>query len=279
MRRQAFFCLFLRMFYFIRNLYWKIQRKEMNIVVTQVIDVCIVVTIICFIYTLIKKTEAFNITIGLLILFLMYFVTEACGLALTATIFKRIFELSSFGLVLIFHPELRMVLKKIGGITSIPTEKKEITSSMEEAVFSLAKDKVGALIIFDPEEKVTFQTDDMVKIDAVYSNELLETIFFKNTPLHDGAVIIQNGKIAYAGCKLPLTAKKREDYSNLGTRHLAALETAEMFDVTGIVVSEETGNVSIATNRGIRKVESKEKFRLFFKKQKKNMFKKLTKKK
>ncbi|MCU7666879.1 diadenylate cyclase [Bacillus thuringiensis] len=247
--------------------------------VIQTIDVCIVLTIICFIYTLIKKTEAFNITIGLLILFLVYFITEACGLTLTATIFKRIFELSSFGLVLIFHPELRMVLKKIGGITSIPTEKKEITSSMEEAVFSLSKDKIGALIIFDPEERVTFQTDDMVKIDAVYSNELLETIFFKNTPLHDGAVIIQNGKIAYAGCKLPLTAKKREEYGNLGTRHLAALETAEMFGVTGIVVSEETGSVSIATNRGIRKVESKEKFRLFFKKQKKNMFKKLTGKK
>jgi len=246
----------------------------------HIIDVSIITALIYFIYKLVKKTEAFKIIIGLLIIFLFYYIASLCGLELTATILKRIFEISSLGLILIFQPELRTMLKKLGGFFDFTQEKREIISSIEEAVFAMSKDKVGALIIFDPEGKVTFQTEDMVKINAYYSNELLETIFFKNTRLHDGAVIIQNGKITYAGCKLPLKANVRKEYGHLGTRHLAALETAEMFDVTGIVVSEETGTISIATNRGIRKIETKEKFRLFFKQRhkKKNKFKKMQKK-
>lgn len=248
--------------------------------ITQAIDIVIISTLIFFVYKLIKKTEAFKIIIGLLIIFLFYYIASISGLVLTATILKRIFEISSLGLILIFQPELRTMLKKLGGIVNFTQEKREIISSMEEAVFSMSREKIGALIIFDPEGKVTFQTEDMVKINANYSNELLETIFFKNTPLHDGAVIIQNGKITYAGCKLPLKASIRKEYGHLGTRHLAALETAEMFDVTGIVVSEETGSISIATSRGIRKVETKEKFRMFFKQRnkKKNKFKKLKRK-
>ncbi|MFP3726424.1 diadenylate cyclase [Priestia filamentosa] len=248
--------------------------------VVYILDIAIISAIIYLIYKLIRKTEAFKIIIGLLVIFIFYYVAKESGLELTATILQRIFQISSLGLILIFQPELRTMLRKLGGFFTFTQEKKEIIHDIEEAAFSMSKDKVGALIIFDPEEKVTFQTEDMVKINADYSNELLETIFFKNSPLHDGAVIIQNGKIAYAGCKLPLKASVRKEYGHLGTRHLAALETAEMFDVTGIVVSEETGNISIATSRGIRKIETKEKFRLFLKERKKakKRFEKIQKK-
>lgn len=232
--------------------------------IAKIMDILIIIGLVFLIYRLIRKTEAIRILYGLLIIVLIYFIASLFGFTNTAYIFKKIFDISSIGIVVIFHKEIRMMLKKIGGITDLSQESKGTVSSIEDAVFNMAESKTGALIIFDPEGKVTFQAEDMVRIDAICTGELLETIFFKNSVLHDGAVIIQDGRITYAGCKLPLTGQKREEYGNLGTRHLAALETAEMFDVIGIVVSEEKGKVSIATNKGIREIENREMFNVFF---------------
>lgn len=247
----------------------------------DLLDGVIIVFLCIFFYRLIRKTEALKIISGIFIIYFLSFLADYSGLVNTANILKNATNLGMFGLVMIFHPELRMALKKIGGLTDITMlEKMELVANIEEAVFELAKSKTGALIIFDPEEKLLLQTEDMVEIGASCTKELLETIFFPNTALHDGAVIIHQDKIAYAGCKLPLSGKKRQDLGHLGTRHLAAVEIAERFDLVAIVVSEETGNISIANNKGIYRVKSPEMFRSFFKeKEERNkLIEKITKK-
>jgi len=234
--------------------------------VINILDVIIIVTIGLFVYRLIRRTEAFKILVGLLMVYGLYFIAQIFELRNTAYVFMKASEIFTLGIVLIFHPELRMALRKIGGITQIKMkEETEVISNIEEAVFALSKKKIGALIIFDHHQSVISQADNLVTIDAKCTAELLQTIFHPNTKLHDGAVIIHNHRVAYAGCKLPLNGSKREEYGNLGTRHLAAIENAERFGITAIVVSEETGNVSVVTEDGLTRIKSSMMFKDFFK--------------
>lgn len=230
-----------------------------------VLDVVIIILLVFLFYQLIRKTEAMKIMVGIFIIFVFSLIASKIGLEQTAEILKKTSEMLVLGVVFIFHPELRMALRKIGGLTEIKlNEKNKVVSSIEEAVFSMAEKKIGALIIIDHQKALAYQVENSVPVDAVCTKEMLETIFFQNTPLHDGAVIIHDDRIAYAGCKLPLSGKKREGLGHLGTRHLAAIENAEQYNLTAIVVSEETGNVSIVTNEGIYRVKSSAMFRKFF---------------
>lgn len=238
----------------------------MSEITITILDALIIVGLGLFLYRLIRNTDAIKVFIGLLVLTVVYYVANVVGLKNTAAVFKNMFELISVGLLVIFHQELRMVLRKIGGFTNIkPKEKMDLVNEIEEAVFSLSEQRIGALIIFDPDGKLMFQTESMVKIDANCTKEVIEAIFFPNSPLHDGAMIIQNGKIAYAGCKLPFSGRKRDELGYAGTRHHVAVETAENLDITAIVVSEETGKISIATRKDIFKVKNSLMFRAFFK--------------
>lgn len=230
-----------------------------------IIDLLIIVLIVLLFYRVIRKTDAMKIMVGIFIIFVMSLLAAQIGLEQTAQILKKASEMLILGVVFIFHPELRIALRKIGGITEIKiNEENRFVSSIEEAVFSLSEKKIGALIILDHNKTLAYQAENLVEVDAKCSAELLETIFFPNTPLHDGAVLIHDDRVAYAGCKLPLSGKKREGLGHLGTRHLAAVENAETFDITAIVVSEETGNISIVTNEGLYRVKSSAMFRKFF---------------
>lgn len=221
-------------------------------------------------YRVIRKTEALKIIIGIVIFFVVYFVANGAGLQHTASVFRKLSDIFAVGIVVIFYPELRLMLKKLGEFTKIPMkENASIISIVEEAAFTLSEQKTGALIVFDPTQVLTYHTEDMVRVDAVCTSDLLRTLFHPNTPLHDGAVIIQGERIAYAGCKLALSGKKREELGHLGTRHLAAVEAAETYGVIAVVVSEETGNISIATDKGVYKVKSSTFFRTFFQEEKK----------
>ena len=250
----------------------------------DILDVSIIIVIGMLFYRLIRRTEAFKIIIGLLMIYVVSRFAGSVGLERTAYIFATLFQLMSFSIIIIFHPELRMLLRKIGALTDFSgSEETGVIAAVEEAVFSLSERKIGALIVVDHQKKLTYQVENAVEIGATCSKALLETIFHTNTPLHDGAVIVQEDKIAFAGCKLPLTGKKRVELGHLGTRHLAAIETAERLDLKVIVVSEETGEISIATNKGLHKVKSSAKFRSFFQeserkeKKLKNIIKKIKK--
>lgn len=247
----------------------------------SLLDILFILLIALMFYRIIRKTEAVKIMFGIMIIFVLSLLASQIGLEETAKILKRTSEMLVVGVVFIFHPELRMALRKIGGITDLKlNEENKLVSSIEEAVFSLAERKIGALIILDFNKTLAYQIEDLVEVDAKCTTDLLETIFYPNTALHDGAVIIHNDRIAYAGCKLPLSGKKREGLGHLGTRHLAAIENAENFDITAIVVSEETGNVSIVTSQGLYRVKSSVMFRKFFKEEEtsKKWFEKIFKK-
>lgn len=232
----------------------------------NVLDIIIISIVFVLLYKMIKNTEAFRVALGLGVIFVIYAGTSLVGLEKTAFIFEKMFEIMSVGLLVIFHPELRMMLKKLGGITNVThREKMGIVTEIEDAVFAMSERNTGALIIFDPDKKLLALTENMIEVDAAVRKEMLETIFHMNTPLHDGAVIIQNDRIAHAGVKLPFSGKKRQGMEYAGTRHLVAVETSELLDVVCIVVSEETGRISIATNKGIVKIKSRSMFRAFFK--------------
>lgn len=231
----------------------------------HIIDLLIIACIVLTFYRIVRKTDAMKILVGIFIIFIFSLFAAQIGLEQTAQILKKASEMLMVGLVFIFHPELRMALRKIGGITEIKVnEENKFVSSIEEAVFSLSEQKIGALIILDHYKTLAYQSENLVEVDAKCTAELLETIFFPNTPLHDGAVLIHDDRVAYAGCKLPLSGKKREGLGHLGTRHLAAIENAETFNLTAIVVSEETGNISIVTSEGLYRVKSSAMFRKFF---------------
>lgn len=236
------------------------------------LDVAIILSILFLSYRMIRRTEAMKIAVGLLVLFLCYILAAFVGLEKTAFVFEKVFNVFSIAIFFIFHHEIRIALKKIGGLTNIAFHKKmELVSEIEEVVYAMSERKTGALIIFDPDKKLTQETENMIEIDAAFSKELVETIFHENTPLHDGAVIIQNNRIAYAGAKLPYSGKKRGDLGYHGTRHAVALETAELMDVVAVVVSEETGRVSIATaSEGLHKVTNRKMFKAMFKRHEEN---------
>lgn len=236
---------------------------------SNVLDALIILTFAFILYRKIRNTESLKIMIGIIIIYVLSLLTGEFGLPATSAILTKAIDLLILGLVVIFHPELRMALKKLGGITDIKlTEEAKIVDSLEHAVFEMASKKIGALIMIDNKEDISTFSENQTKIDAVCTSELLQTIFHPNSRLHDGAVLIREDRIAYAGCKLPITGRKRENLGHLGTRHLAALENAERFNALAVVVSEQTGNISIVTEKGLVRVKSKEMFRNFFEEEK-----------
>jgi diadenylate cyclase len=149
-------------------------------------------------------------------------------------------------ILILFQPEFRQVLARMGQrpfLRPFLLEEKFI-NEVVDSVFSLARAKLGAIIIFERNTGLQDYVKTGVELDSEYTRELIETIFSPNTPLHDGAVIIKNKRVAAAGCLLPLTDKTGLDRI-YGTRHRAGLGLSEETDALAIVVSEETGNISI----------------------------------
>lgn len=228
------------------------------------LDYLIVCLLFFFIYQLIKNTEVIRIATGILIVFLLSLFAETLDLVRTATVLKISTQTLLMGMIVIFYPELRMILKKISGSTHFIAPELNTLKEIEQAIFEMSQKKIGALIFLDETGEIPALAEHMTKLEAKISSGLLQTIFFPNTALHDGAVIIHKGQIQYAGCKLPLTARKRKDIGNLGTRHMVAYETAERFNTIAIVVSEQTGQIRIASKDGLFLIKNKEAFYRFF---------------
>ena len=203
-----------------------------------------------------KKGGALLIGIGLCIC--VWFVSVALGLDGTSLIFSKLFEIGAVALVVIFQPEIRDILEKIGsesisGIMNLGDQKQKqqvyykAVDSICIAVGDLARTKTGALIVLSR----TTNLDDIIatgiSINADTNPFLLRNLFFNKAPLHDGAVVIDDARIVSAGCLLPLTRRQDLD-GDLGTRHRAAIGMSEISDAIIIVVSEETGKISIALN-------------------------------
>ncbi|MDD6734937.1 MAG: diadenylate cyclase CdaA [Clostridiales bacterium] len=223
---------------------------------TDIIDIFLVAIIVYQLLKMIKETRAIQLVKGIAILFIILQISTWAHLTTLNYLLRNAMQVGMFAIVVIFQPELRSLLErvgrsKVGKIIDVATgttaEQSMAVSEITKAVANMSATKTGALIVFERETKLGDVISTGTLINAEVSAALLENIFVPNTPLHDGAVIIRGDRVYTAGCFLPLTSNKNLS-RELGTRHRAALGISEASDALVVVVSEETGKISIALN-------------------------------
>lgn len=223
--------------------------------ISDVIDVTIVAFVIYKVLGFIRETRALQLVRGLLILVLITLLSDKFNLYTLNWILRNTMTLGVIALVIVFQPELRRALEYVGRskfitpqFAQMDKEKvKVITAAIIKAVDFFSSNKVGALIIMERETILNDIAESGTTINAEISTELLGNIFYEGAPLHDGATIVRGDRIYAAGCVLPLTQSKTLS-KDLGTRHRAGIGITENSDAIAIIVSEETGIISIAVD-------------------------------
>lgn len=224
-------------------------------IILSVLDILIMAFVIYKILMLLKDSRAMQLLKGVLILFGAYIVSGWLHLTTVHWILGKSWSVIVLGIAIIFQPELRSALEKLGRGNPLffgARQHRAMTSTaaaIENALWRGSAQKIGMLLVLQGNTGLKQQIETGVSIDAKISPELLLNLFFKNSPLHDGAVILKGNRVIAAGCIVPLTTKTDVD-SSLGTRHRAAIGVSEMSDALVLVVSEETGYISMV-NRGI----------------------------
>ncbi len=230
--------------------------------IKDIIDIAAISFVIFGLIRLIRETRAEQLMKGVVVLLAVYILSSIFGLTMLTGVLRLLFEFSVLIIAIIFQPELRKALEKIGqsgfGRKYLPFIKNqksdEEVAAINRAIICAAdaatlfsSSRTGALIVFERNVKLSDIADTGTILNSDPSVALLGNIFFNKAPLHDGATIIRDGKVYASGCILPLTNNKNVDI-NLGTRHRAALGMSEISDAVVLVVSEETGSVSLAVN-------------------------------
>ena len=221
------------------------------------IDIAIVAFVFYYVYKFIRERRAGKLAAGILILMLALVVSQMLEMYALGFILSNVFQVGMIAIIIVFQPELRSALEKVGeeplrGIRNIGEGKGGTSSRINadigeitQAVCDMSLDKTGALIVIERSTKL----GDIIKsgtiINANINSFLIRNIFFNKAPLHDGAVIIRDGRVYSAGCFLPLSTND-DIIKDLGTRHRAAIGMSENSDAVVVVVSEETGNISVA---------------------------------
>jgi diadenylate cyclase len=225
----------------------------LNLRVRDIIDILIVAIAFYKLFMLIRETRAEQLSKGIIALFVFTKISEWIELYTVYWILEKAMTVGVLAILIVFQPELRRALEYIGrssfftkSFIEIKDESlSQVVDEIVEAVASLSRQKIGALIVMERTTGLSEVVETGTKIDGKVSSDLLINIFIPNTPLHDGAVIIKEDMIKAAGCFLPLTDNTSLS-KDLGTRHRAALGISEKSDSLSIVVSEETGAISIA---------------------------------
>ncbi len=239
----------------------------LKVTVTDAVDIILVALIIYYIYNLIKNTLAVNLLLGMVIILVIHWVVDALKMNLLSTIINQFISVGIIALIIIFQPEIRRFLLLIGKNTFLQQNKawwgylfgsKNIERDnlirikpIIDACKSMKKSRTGALIVF-----VKFYDDQLFAnscelIDSKISKRLLESIFQKYSPLHDGAVVIAENKIKSASCILPLTDNDKLP-PQFGLRHRAGIGVSETTDAVAVIVSEETGEIAYAKQGRVR---------------------------
>ena len=218
----------------------------------DLVETLIIAAVIVLLYRWIRGSFAVPVVIGLIIVFLVNAVVSLFGLTTINFVLRRLVDVGIIAVIVIFQPEIRKLLYNIGRNTRLykifePTGSWAVIDEVIDAVKSLSRSKTGALIVFSKGSPLDDLIDKGVAVDASVSSELLLTIFNRQTPLHDGAVIIRDNKIVAASAYLPISQNPNIS-TVFGTRHRAALGISEVNDVLVVVVSEETGRISLARN-------------------------------
>lgn len=192
----------------------------------------------------VKGTRAVQVLKGIIIIVIIFLLSKELELKTINQILTKLFTISVIAFVIIFQPELRRGLARIGQFGMFSGQQQALDEIVKAALI-LSKKKIGALIAIEREIGLRPYIESGIKMDSNITSELLNTIFSPNTPLHDGGVIVQGAVIAAAGCLLPLTQNPHISTS-LGTRHRAAIGLSEETDAVCVIVSEETGDMSIS---------------------------------
>ena len=232
------------------------------------IDIVLVAAVIYLIFRWIRGSSAMNIFIALIILFLVRVLSKALSMRMTSELLGAILDMGALAIIIIFQPEIRRFLNNIGRTAGNNTFVRRFLSrrqaegldsdTMTElalAVDQMASSKTGALIVIRRRDNLLSIIGTGDNIDAKVSQRLIMNIFFKNTPLHDGAMVIGDNRIIAARCTLPIT-DRLDLPASYGMRHRAAIGLAEQCDADVIVVSEETGEISLIQGGNLTRIDS-----------------------
>ncbi len=229
------------------------QLKSIRAV--DVLDILLVAFVFYYIFQFMRKRRAGKLLVGVVLMIVLLLVSEVAKMRALNFILTNVFSVGILSLIVVFQPELRSFLEKVGG-TNIFNFKSKLDKNQDVALKSaisevcvaaeyFSKTRTGALIVFERETKLGDQSRTGTVVNADISAYLLENIFFNKSPLHDGAVIISETRLHSAGCLLPLSSNQ-DLVRELGTRHRAAIGMSENSDAVVLVVSEETGTISVA---------------------------------
>ena len=196
------------------------------------------------VFLFIRGSRVVQLLKGLVLIVLLFVIAQQLELTTVSWIITKIFPISVLAFLIIFQPELRRGLVRLGQLGILLKEEKVIDEIVKSATI-LSKKKIGALIAIEREVGLRPYIESGVPLDSKVTSELINTIFMPNTPLHDGGIVIEGGTIVAAGCLFPLSQDSRLS-KTMGTRHRAAIGLAEETDAVIVVVSEETGAISVA---------------------------------
>lgn len=234
----------------------------------DIVDIIIVAYLIYKIIDLIRKTSSFSVAKGLLILLVVLWLSSAFNLTMINWLLRKAVDIGVIALVILFQPELRKFLSKVGNRSFLGLFSKrsqnisELDAVITQTVVAcqqMAESRTGALIIFERDYRLNDVMATGTIVNADVTSALLKNIFFPNTPLHDGALIIRDCRIAAAGCVLPLSASTNLS-KDLGMRHRAGIGVSEQSDALVVIVSEETGAISVATEGMLKRNLNRETF-------------------
>lgn len=228
---------------------------------TDVLDILVVTYLIYKGMTLLRRSSAAQVAKALVLIVAVMWISYQLNLSAINFILGKAMELGLLALVVVFQPEIRRFLEQLGSSNfgRIWTGRNVPTGDVERAIvetvdafIDLSKNRVGALVVFERHNVLDTVIESGTVMDAAVSSELLKNIFYPKAPLHDGAVVIRNGRIAGAGCMLPLSSNKNLS-RELGMRHRAGIGMSEHSDAVVALVSEETGTISVATSSRLRR--------------------------
>ncbi len=248
----------------LKDFFLKLWDIFSDINIIDIADIAIVAFVFYYVYKFIRERRAGKLALGILILLLAFFLSDFLGMNALGFLLTNLFQVGIIALIILFQPELRSALEKVGaepfsGLRKIGENKSgpdpktlAAINEITQAVCDMSLDKTGALIVIERTTKL----GDIIKsgtiVNANVNAFLIRNIFFNKAPLHDGAMVIKDGRVWSAGCFLPLSTND-DIIKDLGTRHRAAIGMSENSDAAIIVVSEETGNISLALEGNLKR--------------------------
>lgn len=232
-----------------------ILKQVRSMTFFDVIDVLIVAAVIYALFRFVRRTKSQKVANGILLLLVALWLANTMNLMVTSFLLQQVFNIGILAVIVLFQPEIRRALEKVGSSQLFSLFGRDwggqaIDHVIMQTIYAcedMARTRTGALIVFERDNRLNEALSSGTPVDAYVSTELLKNIFYDKSPLHDGAVIIKEGRLAAAGCMLPLSTNANLS-RELGMRHRAGIGMSESSDAVVIIVSEETGGISVAVD-------------------------------